>query len=199
MAEEHRGFYSPSSSSVLFQDLLWSAPNKSLNSQSDDNKTGSSTHLLDISMASTPLGSNHGPCWHPVSTTSHGSWAPACAASPCWWSHHKNPGAAWFPALKSLCFSELCHWWIRSGKSPLQMSLGSLTRRWLGMWIHLSSGTTAPPLQPAVRPTFLLIIPPIMADRHWCLSCTKTTQNSFGFWTGANIWTLLWTLLEDQV
>lgn len=49
MAEEHRGFYSPSWSSVLFQDLHWSVPNRSLNSQSDDNKAGSSTHLLDIS------------------------------------------------------------------------------------------------------------------------------------------------------
>lgn len=109
-----------------------------------------------------------------------------------------NHGAACFPTLNFLCFSNLCHWWIRSGKSPLQMSLWGLTRRWLGMWIHLSTGTTAPLLQPAVSAEFLLTV----TDINWCLSCTKATRKSFGF-LGQTFCpvrdALLCTLLEDQV
>lgn len=101
---------------------LWSVPNRSLNSQSYDNKTGSSTSLLDISMASTPLGSNHGLCWHPHPINSHGWGASAFSPSPCWWSHnnetmvlHVSP--CWTPCDFQSCVTD----GSGQGNLPFQM------------------------------------------------------------------------------
>lgn len=200
MAEEHRGFYSPSSSSVLFQDLLCSVPNRNLNSQSEDNKSGSSTHLLDISRASTPLGSDHGPCWHPLPWTATAQGPQPCcfsAADPtaikpwcCMFPHAEFPVLSRAMSLMDQ-FREI---------SPPEEFMEPHKER-TGSVDALSS---APLPQPAVTKLFLLFL--LIIDMNWCLSCSKTTQNSIfllehflPFFT-QTVWdALLCTLLQGQV